>query len=94
MVQFRKTLFVFLIDSNGLIHLRGQLGVKFHENNGRQRPESEKWTPKTAYRRRVPLVMHIISPCVRPKGAQKQNVLIFPMNFEGSGGPRVRQENL
>ena len=65
---------------------------KFHKNNGGQWPESEKWTPKTAYRRRMALVMHIISPCVRPKRAQNQNIFIFPMNFEGSRGPRRRQE--
>ena len=62
-------------------------GVNFHENNGRQWPESEKWTPKAAYRRRMALVMHIISPCVRPKRAHKQQILIFPMNFEGSREP-------
>ena len=69
-------------------------GGNFHENNGRQWPEIEKWTPKAAYRHRIAHAMHIISPCVRPKRAQKQNVFIFPMNFEGARGPRGRQENL
>ena len=60
-------------------------GGNFHENYGRQWLENEKWTPKAAYRRRM---VHIISPCVRPKRTQKQNIFIFPMNFEGSRGPR------
>ena len=54
----------------------------FHKNNGRQWPESEnERTPKAAYRRRMARAMYIISPCVRPKRAQKQNY--FPRIFEG-----------
>ena len=62
-------------------------GVHFHENYGRQWTESEKWTPKPAYRRRMALVMHIMSPCVRPKRAHKQHIFIFPMNCGGSIEP-------
>ena len=53
-----------------------QFGGNFHENYGRQWPESEKWTPRVAYRRRMAHAMHIISPCVRPKRAHKQNIRI------------------
>ena len=50
--------------------------------------------PKAAYRRRMALVMHIISPCVRPKRAHKQNLLIFPPHIflvqDGPGNPGER----
>ena len=35
-------------------------GVNFHENYGRQWPESEKWAPKAAYRRRMALAMRTV----------------------------------
>ena len=69
------------------------IGSKFHKAYGRQWPESEKWTPKAAYRCRMAHAMHIISPCVRPKRAHKQNIPIFPTYFEGSGGVQGRQPN-
>ena len=64
-----------------------RLEDNFHKNNGRQWPESEKWTPRVAYRRRMALAMHIISPCVRPKRAHKQNIFIFPTYFAYPRGP-------
>ena len=59
----------------------------FHKNNGRQWPESEKWNPKAAYRRRMAHVMHIISLRVRPKRVHKQNIFIFPTYFACPRGP-------
>ena len=59
----------------------------FHKNNGRQWPESEKWTPKAAYRRRMAHVMHIISLRVRPKRVHKQNIFIFSTYFACPRGP-------
>ena len=63
-------------------------GGNFHENYGRQWPESEKWTPKAAYRRRFARLMHIISPCVRSKRAHKQEIHVLPtfFTFQGSHG--------
>ena len=37
-------------------------------------------------------VMHIMSPCVRPKRVHKQNILIVAKDFEGSRYPRVDSE--
>ena len=59
----------------------------FHKNYGRQGPESEKWTPKVACRRRMALVMHIISLCVRSEGAHKQEMQILPCVFLVQDGP-------
>ena len=78
------------------VSLRGRccgFGSTFHKNNGRQWPESEKGTPRVAYRRRMALAMHIISPCVRPRRAHKQEIHIFLTYFEGPRGARGRQEN-
>ncbi len=44
--------------------------------------------------RRMALVMHIISPCVRPKRAHKQNIFIFPMNFAWPGSRETARESL
>ena len=46
-----------------------------------------------AYRRRMARVMPIVSLCVRPKWVHKQEIHIFPMNFEGSRWPRADSEN-
>ena len=56
-------------------------GGHFHENYGRQWPESEKWTPKAAYRRRFARLMRIISPSVRSKRAHKQETHVLPTFF-------------
>ena len=56
-------------------------GGHFHENYGRQWPESEKWTPKAAYRRRFARLMRIISPCIRSKRAHKQERHVLPTFF-------------
>ena len=37
--------------------------------------------------------MQIISPCVRPKRAQKQNIFIFHTCFDGPRRARLRQRN-
>ena len=39
--------------------------------------ESEEWIPKVADRRRMAHVMHIMSPCIRPKRVHKQEIDIF-----------------
>ena len=70
----------------------GHFGSNFHKNYGRQGPESEKWTPKVAYRRRMARVMHIASPCVRPKRVHKQN-LVFCEGFCLSKKPGGFSEN-
>ena len=62
-------------------------GVNFHENYGRQWPESEKWTPKAAYRRRFARLMRIISPCVRSKRAHKQEIHILLTFLSCHDGP-------
>ena len=60
----------------------GRLWDEFSEKYyGRQGPESEEWTPKVACRRRMARIMHIISLCVRPKGAHEQEIHIFPRSF-------------
>ena len=70
---------------NNFIQLLGHLGatlealfVEIMEDNGAER---EKWIPKVACRRRMVLVMHMISLCVRPEGAHKQEIHISPMYF-------------
>ena len=84
MVQSWKTL-IFPIDFNDVVHFKGQLGVtlgavfmKIMEDNGRK----VKNGPPKRQRRRMALVMYITSPCVGPKRAQKQNISIFPMQYE------------
>ena len=66
-----------------------------HKNYGRQGPESETWTPKVAYRRRMARVMHILSPCVRPKRVHKQNIFIcrrILLVKEAQSIPRMRTD--
>ena len=62
-------------------------GRNFHKKCGRQGPGSEKWIPKAAYRRRMALVMQIISACVRPKRVRKQQTHIVPTCFACKDGP-------
>ena len=69
-------------------------GGNFHENYGRQWPESEKWTPKAAYRRRFARLMHIISPCVRSKRAHKQEIYVLPTFFTFPGSHEDARESL
>ena len=69
-------------------------GVNFHENYGRQWPESEKWTPKAAYRRRFARLMRIISPCVRSKRAHKQEIHVLPTFFTFQGSHEYSREVL
>ena len=69
-------------------------GGNFHENYGRQWPESEKWTPKAAYRRRFARLMHIISPCVRSKRAHKQEIHVLPTFFTFQGSHEHSTESL
>ena len=69
-------------------------GGNFHENYGRQWPESEKWTPKAAYRRRFARLMHIISPCVRSKRAHKQEIHVLPTLFTFQGSHEYSREVL
>ena len=66
------------------MHLRptwSHFGGNFHEIYGRQWLESEKWTPRAAYRRRFSRLMHIISPYVWSKRAHKQEIHVLPTFF-------------
>ena len=56
-------------------------GGNFHENYGKERPESEKWTPRVAYRRRFARLMRTISPYVWSKRAHKQGNTRFAIVF-------------
>ena len=62
-----------------------RFGVNFHENYGRQWPESEKRTPRVAYRRRFARLMHSISPCVRSKRAHKQEIHVLKLKMVING---------
>ena len=90
MVRFQNIL-IFPTDFNDFIQLWGHLGITlratFHNNYGRQGPENEKWIPKVAYRRRMAHVMHIMSPCVRPKRVHKQEIHTFPTFFACQRSP-------
>ena len=93
MVRFQKTIFqqILMILYKYLVVL-GRLWGQFRKIYGRRGSESEKWTPKVACRRGMACIIHIISLCVRPKGAHKQELRIFATYFGCPKRARVCQE--